>query len=320
VSNDPLTQLLSEAIQPDAPNAASALRDFMICALRRDLALDALDHERIAHRFLSVFPADTKEDLEQLSRWQAARVSSDTYSGRLRALAANVQDLADRIRWKTPSRRVVLDSLCAAMLESNTTPFGRSHRRVADDAGISRSTATEALDELVAAGWLTRHGRNTRGATLWCVCVPPWAFFLDSDRDSRPVPIGAGCGPRTVPTHDIFRHRGLGHAARRIHDLLSRSPQPVTIQSLEQALFRSRRAVIRQLRKLAENGLAHEIQRGRWVAVHVDQEKLDELADRLGVAGTGARQTVRHDHVRAAWAANPARHRPVSDRRRRKIY
>lgn len=293
---DVLKRLLSDAL-PLGREASTALKMFIYRAMDEGLTLSQIDHGRVADRFHAVYPETTRDEFIRLSKLHAL-ARDENRVGVIYARVREVLDLADRIKWHVPSRWFVLRAMCDAQLESKITPFGASHRRVADAAGITKDTATRCLDDLVEDGWLVRHGQKSNATTLWTVEVPPYRAFIAAGRDSRPAGFRRGIDSLTVPTHDAFRHRALGIATRRVMDVLQHCAVSVSADALADFLFVSTSTARRHLRKLEGHGLAEEIRPDRWRAVDVPVTSLDIIAERLNAAGVGERQRRRHERER----------------------
>lgn len=262
--------------------------------------MSQIDHGRVADRFHAVYPETTRDEFVRLSKLHAV-ARDENRVGTIYARVRQVLDLADRVKWQAPSRWFVLRAMCDAQLESKITPFGASHRRVADAAGITKDTSTRCLDDLVASGWLARHGQKSNATTLWTVEVPPYRGFIDAGQDSRPAGFRRGIDSRTVPTHDAFRHRALGIATRRVMDVLQHCAVSVSAEAVADFLFVSTSTARGHLRKLEGHGLAEEVRPDRWRAVDVPVANLDVIAERLNAAGVGERQRRRHERERETY-------------------
>ena len=96
--------------------------------------------------------------------------------------------------------------------------------------------------------------------------------------------------------HDVWRHGGLGKSGFYVYGELSMQRGVVTAD-VAMAAGLSRSQALKRLKQLVEHGLALRVSRSMWLAV--SEPDFDEVARRLGVAGAGLRQRLRHDQERA---------------------
>lgn len=177
----------------------------------------------------------------------------------------------------------VLDELIARARHHSTLTVGLSVRQAAEQAGVAKQTAQDALRRLVDAGVIVRVmlGRGGRGGTL---TASEWRILGDDTTGSRTLrtPPGRAHGfppaPAPLPTHDVISGAGLGHSTLQIYSRVLNSGGQSIIADLlathrhpsSQASFvsRRRRNLMRHLRRLARCGL-----------VRIDGDQITAVAD-----------------------------------------
>jgi predicted transcriptional regulator len=218
-------------------------------------------------------------------------------SGEFQAAIAEMRHAASRHPW--PGRSGSTDRAVHEAILVMAETAGKIHpalsvRDVADRAAVSRSTASNAMHRLAHRGWLGkehREGVGTDRAHTWMLLRP------NLDTQSTHPRTLCDTSVQDALAHDVWRWgRGLGRSAWLVWGHLS--PVPTQPRELSQALGRSSSAVRRQLRKLADVGLAVQVAEG-WVRGEAD---LDEVSRALGADGIGRRQAQAHALQRDAHA------------------
>jgi hypothetical protein len=174
--------------------------------------------------------------------------------------------------------------------------YGASDREIAELAGLSRPTVTRSHRRLIEnCKFLKRIKLPAIGATTasqWRLRLPAGSVL----GDTSPTLIG-GVRPTGKADHtpgaDIWRRgKGLGKSKYRVWSLLT---SPKTAAELATTLGIKVRSVWDHLWMLEDLGLCTRELDGKWHRCDVD---LDAVANRLGVAGEGARQRARHESER----------------------
>lgn len=247
-----------------------------------------------------------------------------TFDGRAGAIADVVGALQQRAdaspgRWSSgggPADRRVLDALSILALQAVSASVEADIRRLALLCGIGRETARTALLRLAADGWIgnTAANEGTRAAH-WTI-DPQDALHREleagrSQADPRPEGAGAAhrahlltelTGLQDARTHDAFT-AGIG-LGLRTGNLYARIRTTPTLEDT------------RALRTLHRHGLTRWTCNG-WTAA--SSRARDEVARRLGAAGTLRTRERRYAVEREVWAwwqgelawmASPGRQRP----------
>jgi hypothetical protein len=247
-----------------------------------------------------------------------------TFDGRAGAIADVVNALQQRAdaspgRWASgggPADRRVLDALSLLALRAVCASVEADIRRLALLCGIGRETARTALLRLAADGWIanTAAADGTRAAH-WT--IDPRDVLHSKPETGRsqadPRPEGAGAADRTqlitelterqsTRTHDTFTAgTGLGLHAGNVYALIRSTPV------LEDS---------RTLRTLHRHGLTRWTATG-WTAAPLATR--DDVAARIGAAGTLRARERRYEVEREVWAwwqgelswmSSPSRTRP----------
>lgn len=104
-----------------------------------------------------------------------------------------------------------------------------------------------------------------------------------------------GSVPAVLPSEDLFRHRGLGKCAWRIVHAVTRAGA-LSDSAVAEALRGMHASTIRrQLRRLEALGVIGRNSEGAWARTGVS---LEEIAERVGTAGTLERQRALHEAQR----------------------
>lgn len=225
------------------------------------------------------------------------------------------------------SALAVLRAHAAIACRRGELTYSASHRELAERSGVALPTVKKAnlrlqrmgLLELLRRGWI-RKGK--RMGSSWRLTL----VKSDSDAQSHSgLNEGASRVASIVCSHDASRWGG-GLGKGMVGLLVALESGPASVSNLAVRLGRHRVSVSRQLARLVSVGLAARSagKRGRYrLAVEPDalQEKLDEVATRLGVAGKGERvkavfreQRRIYDLMRVGKTITPARNADVAKR------
>lgn len=190
----------------------------------------------------------------------------------------------------------VLAAHLAVARRVGSLTYGASDREIAELAGLSRPTVTLSHRRLTEKGeFLKRIKRPAIGAATasqWRIRLPAGSVL----GDTSPTLMG-GVRPTGKADHtpgaDLWRRgKGLGKSKYRVWSLLT---SPKTAAELATTLGIKVRSVWDHLWMLEDLGLCTRDVDGKWHRCDVD---LDAVANRLGVAGEGARQRARHARER----------------------
>jgi len=178
----------------------------------------------------------------------------------------------------------------------SATRFPLSARRLADEIGVSATTAARSLKRVVKAGWL-RPVLRSDGAN-------PAVYALTIPRGCE---VG-GTSPHTGiarevshllhsfgPSHDAWRRRALGKGPQRVYELLLRNLTAAA--EIASHLGITKRAVYQHLERLRDAELV-ENNNARW---HCTDRTLAEVAAEFGTEGQGEKQRERHAEQRDAY-------------------
>ena len=255
-----------------------------------------------------------------------------TFESRCAAVVAMISAVQQRGdaspgRWARgggPADRRVLDVASHLMLTAVTTDIELDTRRLAQLAGISRSTAHLALQRLTADGWLTpgTPAAGVHGAHWALPAVPdqrpaadPSTRHMDPARtQGTPSPLPAPSRARTAwlshlahrtaaVLHDALTAGGLGHHTARVYQALTTTA--VDVLDLVARTGYSPPRLRRYLDRLADRRLARTDRVGRWLLCgrgHSTGTRLDRAARILGVRGVLADRARRYRIERDAWA------------------
>lgn len=190
------------------------------------------------------------------------------------------------------------EALVAAARRAGGPVLGASLPALALGAGVAAATARRSLRRLALAGWLEVVAAPTATtATVYRLRLPA----------SVTPPVAAPAGTTTGGGElgaDLARWAGIGKCAARV--LRSLTATPASTAALAAGLRTSPTAAAILLRRLEALGLASRDARG-WSR---GPAQTASVAERLGVAGTGAAQA-------AAYAAERAERAELRERWRR---
>jgi len=229
-----------------------------------------------------------------------------------------IASLAESAHWTgvkgSTEREVLLAHARIAHRANRRDGYTASARQVAELAGKDKETTIRAQRQLRLAGWLHLHrcqcgdafcqrlgtGRgHSVLASTWSVSFPknPSLSQFPYTKYSTPV---LGNSEKIMAeirdtAHDAFRWRGLGPNGRKVLGLLEQRTWKAS--NLARAASVHRWTVGRMLRKLKACGAAVETSDG-W---RRGPASLDDIAEHLGTAQTGARQRARHQAERAVY-------------------
>lgn len=186
--------------------------------------------------------------------------------------------------------RAVLNAIFGLAEALGTMRIDISVRQVADDAGIGKTAAANALRRLADRGCIYRVKAAThKTAARYRIEAVPQCGEADTY-----IPSGGGCirGVSASPhslAHDAFRRGALGKRAGELYALLLQRG-PLSAHEISERLGISRRSVWEYLRRLREQGLAGPVSGdSSWVGIEVTPVRLDQIAEGLGSLGAGTR-------------------------------
>lgn len=169
---------------------------------------------------------------------------------------------------------MVLHTLCIIGRRGPGLTLGASERELAERSALSRTTVHNALEHLMATGWITRVevGRGPR-ASVWRLETSEASRELrDAARRSLPLPhppphtSSGGCvenGLAVRAGSDAFRRGALGANGYRVLRALLLEGAATTTR-LAERLGLHRGSVARVLNRCAEAGLASRHDDGTW--------------------------------------------------------
>jgi DNA-binding transcriptional ArsR family regulator len=199
--------------------------------------------------------------------------------------------------------RAVLLELIKIGMRTGRLTVGASQRRLAELVGSQRhQTVGASLRRLREAGWVARERRGQREqANEWRLLQPPLSMTAPVSTSRE-----GGCevsGALSVRGHDAFRRGALGAKAAQLYEGMSEltftHPDDIA------ADLRMAKSTVRaKLAKLAEVGLAERDSAGGWRRQPGD---LNEVAAKLGTAGTRDAQRQRHDDERFSYTGKHPR-------------
>ncbi len=205
--------------------------------------------------------------------------------------------IADPGQWRGvagATDRAVLLAVLRIALEAHTLRPNLSCRRVAEMAGVGRTTVGRSLKRLQDQGWLHRVLRHTPAlaATFRLSVGGTRSHAGTGEAYVSHIPSSSSDGA------DAFRWRhGLGKVAARYYDILC--DRPVLLEDLA-SVFGVRPWTTRtHLQHLRSFGLAEVTDRG-WVRGPI---LLEQAAHDMGAAGSSRNQRRQHQRERAAYAA-----------------
>lgn len=233
--------------------------------------------------------------------------------------AAYARATSEIVGRPAPATMRVLDVLIARARQHSTLTVGLSVRQAAEQAGVAKQTAQDALSCLVTAGVIVRVtlGRGGRGGTL---TASEWRILGDDTTESRTLrtPPGRAHGfppaPAPLPTHDVISGAGLGHSTLQTYSwILNSGGQTTTTDLLAThrhpsgqgpSLKRRRRNLARHLQKLADCALIQIDGDDITPVADPDLEAAARCRDQQSawqVIGRIARHQARHDRERQSY-------------------
>ena len=247
-----------------------------------------------AVRFVAEKPAQAKgsrwTDAEILTAWSASLPTADVSTFTARC-ATGVLELA---------------------VGHERAMIGLSVRDLATRVGVSTSTASKALNEMVDSGLIQAVAKAAGGQARRFRMQHPedWTCMWRTVSSS---PSMGGVGMQTVRhmhasvqlaedvSHDIWRRGGLGEELRLVYVSLayaSATGTGVRVARMAEETGVTPGHVRRRLNVLQGVGLARRCDPGVWVA---EFREGDEVADLLGVRGEGQRQAQSIAEDRLRW-------------------
>lgn len=222
------------------------------------------------------------------------------------AVVSHWQTVADRTpgRWadgRGPTARRVLDALHLIALQANTSVIATNHRRLAELAGIGRSTADRCLSWLAGDGLISVVSASGEG-TVVQIPRPPTAIHSHASTSGSQADLRPHREPTTRQElldqlhtrldrarHDLYGPRGIphhiGNIAARLHEQTPEDQAGIETSQL------------RPIRK-RHPGLIRK-HHGRWDLCSLPRR--NRLAQSYGVAGRLAARTRRYRIERVAW-------------------
>ena len=182
-------------------------------------------------------------------------------------------------------------------------------RTVAEKAGVASSTAQRALKKLETANMVEVVGEATRAHGTRYQLIHPSGWASDTRGTVCPSTCVGGVGLQTVPpasvseteqlaqdvSNDIWAAQGLGESGRQTYRALAGAPDSTSAAEIGGHLDRSDRTVQRNLKALADVGLARPLGRGRWTVEYRDPTA---VAFDLGVVTVSADRRSQHERER----------------------
>lgn len=237
---------------------------------------------------------------EKAVRYAKAKPPIESASA-ARAEIQAIRTDASEARWPGTAGatdRVVLDALLVIALEAGTIKPTASVRQLAERAGVDKDTVSRSLRRLVDAGYITRlkKGQGTRASQWHIKGRPPHGTgtleTTPRGRENNNVPIVSA-------DHDAFRRGALGKISWAILSQTDRL-SGLTVGDIAEAFGHHPATIRRNLKRLAEHGLASGCEDGRC-SMHSTAEGLHEAAQTAGTAGRGDLQKARHMCERRAY-------------------
>ena len=205
------------------------------------------------------------------------------------------------------SDKAVFIALCERMRLDKNVRFRASVREVSVLASLSLETACKSIHRLIKQGLVKREGSTVAaGAFLYSLHLPDApapdggesrTVGVAYDTVRSPVRLSPdGTTPTvrlspdgTMPTvrlspvnHGAWHWSALGKSAYEVYKTLARGGE-MTVRQVEGMTGRSERTCREVLKKLRECGLVEKKETG-WIAVAVNNEVFDDLADYFGTA------------------------------------
>lgn len=251
---------------------------------------------------------------------RSGRGHDPTYAPRCETVVAAVEAVQRRAdaspgRWGTghgPTTRRTLDALCVLALTGVTVDVDADTRRLAQLAGIGRTTVATALHRLADEGWIvrTRAAAGRHGAS-WSI-TPEVAVHRDvvNTRSQAVPPRGSAVGPAARNSlltllsarladsaHDAFTPHALGAAAGNLWAHTSTTPRGTADLARSSGIDPA--DAERQVHQLAAAGLLQATQTG-WT--RPPQDLRESVAHLHGTHGTLALRAAAYEVERIVWA------------------
>jgi hypothetical protein len=252
------------------------------------------------------------------------------------AQAAAIEQTPERWRGMGgASDRSVMVALYLLARRLGSIRFDRSVRQIAEDAGVAKSTAENALRRLCGADGLTPYLTKVRSKGPWKDGLPPATVWRINRVVRRPLQVRDTTTPHlsACPEYatnglglgmgaDVWRWRGLGKNGARVLGFVSSCPDSGS-RAVAEATGLHRATVHRILKKAAALGDDSRLKRVREAGSALAKragrcwsllggsvsEALGRFASLYGVAGLGEKQRERHASERKAFR-DPDRPKP----------
>lgn len=200
------------------------------------------------------------------------------------------------------SQKTILSAVAGIVRATGKERFTLSERELAERSRLSRPAVSRALKGTKARNGLIgkalrtdgRWRKGGKGAKRFELLIPNLPQHPLDTPSLSPLS-GNDWSPPSIsstipPNHDAWSHLGIGHGARLVFDVLSSREAGATAADLARSpvLSDHTRTIRRQLRRLADHGLAERLTDGRWRAC-LDSltATLDAAAEATGAEGYG---------------------------------
>jgi len=222
----------------------------------------------------------------------------------------NVLDWAWSKKWEGrtgKTDRLVFEACCERAIKESPFRFRATVREICKLCNITEKPVNNSLRRLVSNGYLVllSEQKFKRVNTANYYGLSESILNSHSIKNTMcTITVGVS---NEVREHDVWHTFGLGKTALFVYEYLygARRYMDVTIQGitseLQQQLDITIQTVKKSLSRLAENGLAKEID-GKWKAIPVELNQLDEIAKRIGVYGKAQKREERHKAEREGYA------------------
>jgi DNA-binding Lrp family transcriptional regulator len=244
---------------------------------------------------------------------------------------AKLRAWADSADWSGPggsSLKIIFLQLLNYADQAHHTQFSFAQRRLAIDIGLERQTVNNRIADLCKRKLLTRVRKNIgQRAALF-------RFHPDLIARVRMAEEAKGEGtanstdarkqvllavPGTLPGEDVFRASqagGLGKEAALVWIELRQVSAGLTSHDLRERTKRDIKTVRKALRRFVELGMAivggHRENSKERIYVAVPGINLEDVAQRLGVAGRAVAQYERIEAERTRYRRETMRRKPVT--------
>jgi predicted transcriptional regulator len=180
--------------------------------------------------------------------------------------------------------------------------YQASVRELAERAGASIRAVSNANKRLLAANVIELETPHTATlARLWVLRTVTSEYTLS-------VPQCGGVCSYVTAAHDAFRARGLGKPGAQVWTVLQ-AGKGLRVSEIAKQSGRARMTVWRVLKTMCALGMARAEIGTRGAVWFANDTDLDQIAQELGVSGSGKRQRARHAEERRGHRAEIERRR-----------